>query len=903
MWYPKLATFVVNCGLNAINRKLNIDVGAKISPALLILLMPWLANGQHHYLNVPSGADCVVQEYRKQTLTPGIYDALWMSWSVPSTEGDPSSGWYGGPVHDISNNRTLVQYSFWPSSISYPTGAVQRFVFAGTNMTWHVSIGEGTVGGISGYWPLFQTAQWYKFAVRYWQPADGTPHVGYQGMWMHNPVTGNWYHQGTVQYAFGAKGVDGLSGFQEDFTGSGAAHRADYRNAYAHQNGVWRAAGQFQSDGFNGDLELVENATAIFSQSWGSDATALPANLRGTSGLTLNMGGQPASPTFDPIRVAGASAEFAGSQLVVQWQLPRNSSPQLAYRINVFNNSGYAGSPAVSFINNDPEARQKLLTIPGVTTPYVRLTISDIFFNTNTPILVTAAPATFAPATNLSGTVAGLAYQYYQADAGVSWTAMPDFSALPPVLQGAVGTVDLTPRQQRSNYAFNFSGFINVPVDGLYAFTLYAGNGGRLFIDGSLVVDFDGLHCSTDYAAGALGLGAGLHAINVRYFQGSDASLLDGLGLYYEGPGLARTEIPAAAFRRVPTSGEPTIVMATPANHATVPNSSPAFSASVSRNGASINKVRFLLTDFYSYFYRPNQGVDYCLGEDTLAPYTLNSMVWTAPSNLVRARLVYNGANTIDSAPVNLATTNSTLAPWVWAPLEMHNYPSGASVQGETLTLLGDGMNFLSRRVTGDCTLIGRLGAITPSAAGPDGTAPDGSWRAGIILRGTTNATVGQPLGDGGATRFAALFSSVGGGTYFEDDTMRNGNGDANAWSSNLGGNNRWFKLQRQGNLFTSSVSMDGVNWTLANTNILANFGSTIYAGVFIYAVQSQNPNLHLASFDSLSLIGANVLGPASVSISPLTNTVIAGLPATFTASIVDRHPRVTSGSSTERTC
>ena len=458
-------------------------------------------------------------------------------------------------------------------------------------------------------------------------------------------------------------------------------------------------------------------------------------------------------------------------------------------------------------------------------------------------------------------------------------------------MQGAVSSVDLTPRLRRSNYAFNYTGFISAPNDGLYAFTVYAGNGVKLFIDGSLVVNLDGLHNSTDYSTGWVALQSGWHSINVQYFQGSDTSLLDGLGVYYEGPSLAKTEIPASAFSRVPSLGEPIVTMPSPANNTTIGNLTPNLSATVSTNGAIVNSVRFYLTDFYSYFYRPNQGVDYYLGQDAIAPYCFNSMIWTAPTNLVRARVVYNGTNTIDSAPVSFATTNSTLTPWYWSPLEMHNYPSSASIQGGAFGLVGDGMNFLSRQVTGDCTLIGHVANITPNAAGPDGVMPDSSWRAGIILRGTTNATVGQPLGDGVATRFVALFSSVGGGTYFEDDTMRGGNGDANNWSGNLGDGNRWFKLQRIGDQFISSFSMDAVNWTAANTTNLAGFGSTIYAGIFIHAIQSQNPNLLLASFDNISLTGTNVIGPASVSINPQTNTVISGLPATFLASVIGPVP------------
>ena len=231
-----------------------------------------------------------------------------------------------------------------------------------------------------------------------------------------------------------------------------------------------------------------------------------------------------------------------------------------------------------------------------------------------------------------------------------------------------------------------------------------------------------------------------------------------------------------------------------------------------------------------------------------------------------------------------------TVAPWLLATPEAHNYPTGVKVQGNVCTMLGDGMNLLTRQVTGDCTLVGHLADLTRSVSAPDGMTPDGSWRAGLILRGTTNTTLGQPLGDGGATRFTALFGSVGGGTYFEDDTMRAGNGDANAWSSNLGGGYRWFKLQRLGDTFTSYISADGATWTAVKTNTLAGMGTTLYAGMFLHALPSQNPNLHWASFDSLSLIG-NVIGPATVAVTPATATVYSGQSARFSSTVVGAAP------------
>ena len=851
----------------------------------LALLSPSPSRAQYHYYNVASGSDCILQDYRSPNVPPGIYDAIHEEY-VSSSDGG-SGYFYGGMTHQ-NTYGTLVQYVCWPASGGYAPYSQQIPTFAGTNMVGYAQIGEGSSCAIKGYWPQFQTSLWSRFAVRYWAPADGTAHLGYQGMWMKEPVSGNWFHVGTFLYPFAVTGVNGMSGWQENFTGYTGDYTVDHAGGYYHKGGVWQMANQIQFTS-RGYVSLIDGNTAAESQV-GPSFTSLYNVPR-----TLTLTGQPALPTFDPIVVSSATASLVSTQLLVQWKLPLSSSPQLDYRIEVFDNPSYAGSPVVSFYDREPETRQKLLNISGVATPYVRLTIADIFYNTNAPVLITPTTATPSPATNVSGTVGGLAYQYYEASSG-NWTAIPNFSSLTPVYQGAVSVPEPTVRRRRVNYGFNYTGYLTVPTDGLYAFTLHSGDGSKLVIDGTTVISFDGLHDSSQFMSGGIALAAGQHTFNLQFFKGAanpvnTTAYTDGLGLAYEGPGIAATDVPAAAFSRVPGGTEPTITLTAPTNNAVVPNINPGLSAAVSANGATINSVRFYLTDFYSYYRRPSRGVDYFIGQDANAPYGFNSMIWTAPTNLVRARLVYNTTSTIDSAPVSIVTTNSAFGSWYWSPLEMHNYPSGASIQNNTLTMLGDGMNLLSRRVTGDCTLVARLASITRSTAGPDGVSPSSDWRAGIILRGTTNTTMGQPLGNGSSTRFAALFSSVGGGTYFENDTMRDGNGDANRWSSNLGGGNKWYKLQRVGDTFISSVSLDGVNWTVANTTNLTSIGTTIFAGVFIHAVQSMNPNIHLASFDSLSLTGTNVIGTPSVSISPLTNAVIGGLPATFSASVIGPIP------------
>jgi hypothetical protein len=621
----------------------------------LALMAPSTGRAQYHYYNVASGSDCIVQTYRSPNLPTGIYDAIHEE-NVNSSDGG-SGYFYGGMVQDPGNSRTLLQYVCWPASGGFAPYSQQIPTFAGTNMVGYAQIGEGSSCAIKGYWPLFTSNLWSRFAVRYWQPADGTQHLGYQGMWMKEPVSGNWYHVGTFLYPFAVTGVNGMSGWQENFSGYGGDYLVDHAGGYYHKNGLWQSANQVQFTSA-GRVGLID-ANAAAESAVGPSYTASYNVPR-----TLILTGQPALPTFDPIVISSSSASVLGTQLLVQWQMPLTSSPQLAYQVEVFNNPGYTGSPAVSFYEREPEARQKLLNISGVATPYVRLTLSDIFFNTNTPILLTPATATPSPASNVSGTVGGLAYQYFEASSG-HWTALPDFSVLTPVSQGAVSFPDPTPRRQRTDYGLNYTGYITVLADGLYAFTLHSGDGSKLTIDGTTVINFDGLHDSSQYLNGGLALAAGAHAFNLQFFKGAanpvnPTAYTDGLGLTYEGPGLAKTEVPASAYSRVPGGSEPSITLNSPANNATLPSSNPGLSATVTANGATVNRVQFYLTDFYSYYTRPSRGVDYYLGQAASAPYVLNSMVWTAPTSLVRARLVYNGNSTIDSAPVTIATTNAT---------------------------------------------------------------------------------------------------------------------------------------------------------------------------------------------------------------------------------------------------
>ncbi|WP_236676234.1 PQQ-dependent sugar dehydrogenase [Chryseolinea lacunae] len=143
---------------------------------------------------------------------------------------------------------------------------------------------------------------------------------------------------------------------------------------------------------------------------------------------------------------------------------------------------------------------------------------------------------------NPANTVNGLKYDYYE---GV-WSALPAFATLTPAESGNVANVDLTPRNREDDYAFRYTGYINVPTDGLYTFYTSSDDGSRLQIGTTTVVNNDGLHATLE-ASGSIGLKAGKHAMTITFFEHLGSAVLT---TSYAGPGIAKQLIPASAFYR-----------------------------------------------------------------------------------------------------------------------------------------------------------------------------------------------------------------------------------------------------------------------------------------------------------------------------------------------------------------
>ncbi|MFQ6082230.1 MAG: PA14 domain-containing protein [Candidatus Aminicenantia bacterium] len=108
------------------------------------------------------------------------------------------------------------------------------------------------------------------------------------------------------------------------------------------------------------------------------------------------------------------------------------------------------------------------------------------------------------------------------------------------------GGVEFATSGRRDNVAALFTGYLEVPTDGVYTFYLLSDDASELYIGDERIIDNNGEHkMQMRERAGQIGLKAGKHALRVGY---TEINLLNGLRLYWEGPGFSRELVPASVL-------------------------------------------------------------------------------------------------------------------------------------------------------------------------------------------------------------------------------------------------------------------------------------------------------------------------------------------------------------------
>ncbi len=136
----------------------------------------------------------------------------------------------------------------------------------------------------------------------------------------------------------------------------------------------------------------------------------------------------------------------------------------------------------------------------------------------------------------------GLRYEYYEG----SWQSLPDFDTLKPAAVGLIDELTIAPRRRNDNFAFRFTGWVDITTPGRYTFHLSSDDGSKLWIDGREVVDNDGVHPVVS-KSGSVELAAGLRRIVVAFFEAGGG---EEITVTYEGPDVSRGAIPTWCERK-----------------------------------------------------------------------------------------------------------------------------------------------------------------------------------------------------------------------------------------------------------------------------------------------------------------------------------------------------------------
>ncbi len=129
---------------------------------------------------------------------------------------------------------------------------------------------------------------------------------------------------------------------------------------------------------------------------------------------------------------------------------------------------------------------------------------------------------------------------------------LPDFATLAPYGEAILGNINIP--STGGNFSSSgradligavFEGYLRIPTSGVWKLSSESDDGSRLWVDGVLLVENDGLHGMVD-RTGEIALEAGLHRVRVEFFENGGGA---GLVVRWEGPGISRKIIPAGLFR------------------------------------------------------------------------------------------------------------------------------------------------------------------------------------------------------------------------------------------------------------------------------------------------------------------------------------------------------------------
>ena len=108
----------------------------------------------------------------------------------------------------------------------------------------------------------------------------------------------------------------------------------------------------------------------------------------------------------------------------------------------------------------------------------------------------------------------GLEYDYFEG----YFQSVSNFDVSKPIKSGIISNFDLEPSKGVTEFGYIYSGYILIPLDGIYTFYIESVHGSKLYLNGEELIDNDGRHPVIE-KSGKIALKKGKYSIVVKHFH------------------------------------------------------------------------------------------------------------------------------------------------------------------------------------------------------------------------------------------------------------------------------------------------------------------------------------------------------------------------------------------------
>ncbi len=137
-------------------------------------------------------------------------------------------------------------------------------------------------------------------------------------------------------------------------------------------------------------------------------------------------------------------------------------------------------------------------------------------------VVFNAVKADFLPSYNVEGLKNGVSYNYYRG----KFSNVAGLSSVSPADKGTMPSPSIAGAPDEDHFGYVFSGYVDVPEQGVWEFMTKSDDGSVLYIDGVKVVNNDGSHAAVA-ATGRIALEKGLHRFELLYFEDYEGQELE----------------------------------------------------------------------------------------------------------------------------------------------------------------------------------------------------------------------------------------------------------------------------------------------------------------------------------------------------------------------------------------